>query len=396
VIKINQGHPEELIKLTDDRIYWLAWSSIAGVGPISLKRLYQHFGSVAVAWNAPDSAIAEVAGFGKKLMAAVKEGRSQIDPEALFAEHIEKNPHFWTPSDPEYPRFLWEIPSPPPLLYYQGKVNLAENQGSIPTIAIVGTRNPTDHGKRWARRLSTVLAQQGFTIVSGMAEGIDGEAHQSCLKAGGRTIAVLGTGVDVVYPSHHRQLYEAIQKQGLVISEHPAATQPNKAHFPSRNRIIAGLSRATIVIEAPERSGSLITARYANEFGGDIYALPNSPDIYAARGCLQLIRQGAEIIVSEEELLEMLGAIPSMNQSAPVNVSPSLPLEKSVLVNLTPQPDLEPRLAQVYQLLATEPVLFDFIVQKIPIPTSEVAGILLELELMGLVTQLPGMRYQRT
>jgi DNA processing protein len=382
--------------LTDDRIYWLAWSSIAGVGPISLKRLYQHFGSVALAWNAPDIAIAEVAGFGKKLMVAVQEGRSQINPEALFTEHIQKNPHFWTPSDPEYPRSLWEIPSPPPLLYYRGQVNLAENQGNIPTIAIVGTRNPTDHGKRWARRLSTLLAQQGFTIVSGMAEGIDGEAHQSCLKAGGRTIAVLGTGVDVVYPSHHRQLHADIQKQGLVISEHPAGTQPNKAHFPSRNRIIAGLSRATIVIEAPERSGSLITARYANEFGGDIYALPNSPDIAAARGCLQLIHQGAEIIVSEEKLLEMLGAIPSLDKSVPVNVSSPLPPEKSPVVNLTPQPNLEPRLARVYQFFDKDPVLFDLIVQKMQIPTSEVAGILLELELMGLVTQLPGMRYQRT
>jgi DNA processing protein len=385
---------EGSLNLTKDRIYWLAWSQIAGVGPISLKRLYQHFGSVALAWNAPDSAIAEVAGFGKKLISAVQEGRSQIDPEALFNEHIQKNPQFWTPSDSEYPRSLWEIPSPPPLLYYQGQVNLAENQGNIPTIAIVGTRQPTDHGKRWARRLSAVLAKQGFTIVSGMAEGVDGEAHQSCLKAGGRTIAVLGTGVDVVYPSHHRQLHADIQKQGLVISEHPAGTQPNKAHFPSRNRIIAGLSRATIVIEAPERSGSLITARYANEFGGDIYALPNSPDVAAARGCLQLIHQGAEIIVSEEKLLEMLGAMPSLDNTTVGKSKNQGIVTDSVPV--TPKPNLEPRLAQIYQIFDKEPVFFDLIVQKIQIPTSEVAGILLELELMGLVTQLPGMRYQKT
>jgi DNA processing protein len=200
----------------------------------------------------------------------------------------------------------------------------------------------------------------------------------------------------VVYPSRHRQLQADIQKQGLVISEHPAATQPNKAHFPSRNRIIAGLSRATIVIEAPERSGSLITANYANEFGGDIYALPNSPDIAAARGCLQLIHQGAEIIVSEEKLLEMLGAIPTANQSAPVNLSPSLPLETSPVVNAAPPVNLEPRLAQVYQLFDRDALLFDIIVEKMQIPTSEVAGILLELELIGLVTQLPGMRYQKT
>jgi DNA processing protein len=206
----------------------------------------------------------------------------------------------------------------------------------------------------------------------------------------------LGTGVDVVYPSRHRQLHADIQKQGLVISEHPAATQPNKAHFPSRNRIIAGLSRATIVIEAPERSGSLITASYANEFGGDIYALPNSPDIATARGCLQLIHQGAEIIVSEEKLLEMLGAIPTKNQSAPVNLSPSPPPETSPVVNAAPPANLEPRLEQVYQLFDRDALLFDIIVEKMQIPTSEVAGILLELELIGLVTQLPGMRYQKT
>jgi DNA processing protein len=367
-------------KVTEDRAYWLAWSSIPGVGPVSLKRVYQHFGSLAEAWSAPDRAILRVEGFGEKLVATVRENRSRINPQQQLAEHLVKNPQFWTPADPDYPRLLWEIPSPPPLLYYRGKVNGLENQSHVPSIAIVGTRHPTDHGKRWTRRLSTTLAQQGFTIVSGMAEGVDGEAHQSCLKAGGRTIAVLGTGVDVVYPQHHRGLYEDIQKQGLVISEYPAGTQPNRANFPSRNRIIAGLSRATLVIEAPEKSGSLITARYANEFGGDIYALPNSPDIFAARGCLQLIRQGAEMILSEEELLEMLGAIPTMD-----NPTASVPQAT---------PALEPRLAHVYQLLSTEPLAFDAIVQNLPMPTAEVAGILLELELMGLVTQIAGMRYR--
>lgn len=365
--------------MSGEKAYWLAWSSIAGIGPVLLKRVHQRFGNLETAWSAPINALAEIEGFGKKLIETVKDSRPRIDPEKLLAEHLVKNPDFWTPDDPDYPRLLREIPSPPPLLYYRGKVNLLENQGQVPTIAIVGTRQPTEHGKRWTRRLSSRLAKQGFTIVSGMAEGVDGEAHESCLQAGGRTIAVLGTGVDKIYPPHHRALYGEIQKTGLILSEYPAGTPPNKAHFPLRNRIIAGLSRATIVVEAPEKSGSLITARYANEFGGDIYTLPNSPDVYSARGCLQLIRQGAEMILSEDELLEMLGAIPGVDASPVPEV----------------RQDLEPRLAGVYGLFANEAIAFDSIVQKTGIPSADVAGILLELELMGLVTQLPGMRYQK-
>lgn len=238
--------------------------------------------------------------------------------------------------------------------------------------------HPTEHGKKWARKISTALANHGFTVVSGMAAGIDGEAHQSCLKAGGRTLAVLGTGVDVVYPSQHRPLYEQIQKQGLVLSEYPAQTSPDKKNFPARNRIIAGLSRAILVLEAPEQSGSLITARYANEFGRDIYTLPNSPDVVSARGCLRLVHQGAEVIITEDELLEMLGAIPQL-------VPQSIPVAK---------PNLEPELERVYQAIAPLPTSFDMIVQNSRLSAGDVSGILLQLELLGLVTQLPGMRYQ--
>jgi DNA processing protein len=368
--------------MIEDRPYWLAWSSIAGIGPVLLKRVYRHFGSLKTAWTAPANSIAAIEGFGPKLLEKVREERSRIDPEKLLQEHLVKNPDFWTPADPDYPRLLLEIPSPPPVLYYRGTVEPLENQGQIPTIAIVGTRSPTEHGQRWTKRIATALARQGFTIVSGMAEGVDGIAHRSCLQAGGRTIAVLGTGVDMVYPPRHASLHGEIQQRGLLLSEYPAGTSPNKSHFPARNRIIAGLCRATLVIEAPEKSGSLITARYANEFGGDIYALPNSPDVFAARGCLQLIRQGAEIIVSEEELLEMLGAIPDID-SAPPEASESIPY-------------IESRLASIYRLLTEEPLSFDSIVRDAGIPSPDVAAILLELELMGLVSQLPGTRYRRT
>ncbi|PSF32247.1 DNA-protecting protein DprA [Aphanothece hegewaldii CCALA 016] len=364
--------------MTKERAYWLAWSKIPGIGPVLLKRVYQHFDTLSDAWTASEIALRAIEGFGPKLIDTVVENRKKINPQEVFEQHIQKNPTFWTPADPDYPRLLLEIPSPPPVLYYRGTVDLRENQGLTPMVGIVGTRHPTEHGRRWAKRISIALAKQGFTVVSGMASGIDGEAHQSCINAGGRTIAVLGTGVDIVYPHHHRQLYEQIQKNGLVLSEYPAQTHPDKNNFPARNRIIAGLSRAILVLEAPEKSGSLITARYANEFGRDIYTLPNSPDVASARGCLRLVHQGAEVIITEEELLEMLGAIPQITtDSVPVTT-----------------PELEPEYERVYHAIATTPTSFDMIVQQSQLNAGEVSGILLQLELLGLVIQLPGMRYQ--
>ncbi|MGK7885491.1 MAG: DNA-processing protein DprA, partial [Crocosphaera sp.] len=300
---------------------------------------------------------------------------------------------FWTPSDDNYPRLLLEIPSPPPLLYYQGQVNLLENQGNAPIVGIVGTRHPTDHGRRWTRKIAIALVKHGFTIVSGMAAGIDGIAHQACLEAGGRTIAVLGTGIDVVYPSHHRQLHRDLQKRGLIISEYPAGTPGDRRHFPARNRIIAGLSRAVLVMEAPERSGALITARYANEFCRDVYTLPNSPDIAQARGCLRLIHHGAEMILREDELLDMLGAIPELDQGKQLSLFDVEKVEKVEKKEALPQ--LDPELLKIFQSIATEATPFDVIVEKTGLPTPQVSGGLLQLELEGLVTQLPGMRYQR-
>ena len=371
-----------------ERAYWLAWSQVPGIGPVLLKRVQQHFGSLAEAWTVPAETFREVEGFGEKLIGAVREARSRLDPERILEEHRQKNPNFWTPADRDYPRLLLEIPSPPPVLYYRGQVNAQENQGAIPAIAIVGTRFPTEHGRRWTHKISRALAKHGFTVVSGMAAGIDGEAHRSCLEAGGRTIAVLGTGVDIVYPDHHQPLYEQIQQQGLIVSEYPAGTRPDRGNFPARNRIIAGLSRAVLVMEAPQKSGSLITARYGNEFGRDVYTLPNSPDIQEAKGCLQLLHQGAEVIVAEGELLEMLGAIPKLDAAKQLSLfSPE---------GTQPISNLEPALAKVLQAISPEPTLLDVIVQETDLSAGEVSGALLQLELLGLVSQLPGMRYRRS
>ncbi|HBB33054.1 MAG TPA: DNA-protecting protein DprA, partial [Cyanobacteria bacterium UBA9273] len=316
--------------------------------------------------------------------------RSQLNPAQFLEQHSLKNPCFWTPADLEYPRLLLEIPNPPPVLYYRGQVHLPENQGIKPLVSIVGTREPSEYGKRWTQKISSVLAKHGFTVVSGMAAGIDAEAHRGCLAAGGRTLAVLGTGVDVVYPPRNRPLYEQIQQQGLVLSEYPAGTQPNRPHFPQRNRIIAGLARAVLVMEAPNKSGALITAYQANEFGRDVYALPGSLDNHKSIGCLGLLNRGAQVILNEGHLLEMLGAIPELETREPLS-------QLSLLTPEQPQsiPHLAPELAQVWQALTPEPTPFDVIVQQVGLAAGSVSSALLQLELQGLASQLPGMQYRR-
>ena len=372
-------------ELVEEKAFWLAWSQITGIGPVLLRRLQEHFGTLAAAWYASSSALLEVEGLGSQTVGLIVDGRSRLDPEQLLTTHVQENPCFWTPADStQYPRLLLETASPPPVLYYRGEVQLEENQGIKPLVGIVGTRHPSDYGRRWTRKISAALARNGFTIVSGLAEGIDTEAHQACLEAGGRTIAVLGTGVDVVYPPRNRDLYKQILTGGLVLSEFAAKTPPDRSHFPRRNRIIAGISRAVLVMEAPTKSGALITARFANEFNRDVYVLPGSLDNSLSLGCLGLLSKGASIILSEGHLLEMLGAIPQLD-----------PVETPQSFEQLSLPNLSPELQQVLNAIAFESMPFDLIVQSSGYSTGIVSSALLQLELMGLVSQLPGMRYQR-
>lgn len=378
--------------MLQERDYWVCWSQISGIGPISLQRLQQQFGGLKQAWMASAAALQQVEGFGKQTVDKVVQQRSQFNTVAFIQQHTAKNPQFWTPADADYPRLLLEIPTPPPVLYYRGIPQLQENQGITPTVAIIGTRHSTEYGRRWTRKITFTLAKRGFTIISGMAAGIDTEAHRSCLQVGGRTVAVFGTGVDTIYPKSNQQLSEAILQQGLILSEYPAGTQPKSRHFPARNRIVAGLSRAVFVMEAGLKSGALITANIANEFGRDVYVLPGRLDDEQSVGCLKLINGGASMIpVNLEELLEQLGEIP------PLDIEPS---QQLTLPEFTPEPQpitpqLEPNLATILNLMTPEPMPFDSIVEQAKLDTATVSSNLLQLELMGLVSQLPGMRYQR-
>ncbi|MEG5173768.1 DNA-processing protein DprA [Microcoleus sp. B3-D7] len=382
--------------MVEERAYWLAWSQINGIGPILLQRLQQNFNSLAEAWTAKSVDLMRIEGFGKQIIETIVQERNKLNPEEFIEKHLIKNPCFWTPADPDYPRLLLEIPNPPPVLYYRGLVDIKENHGITPTVAMVGTRSPSEYGRRWARKISTALARSGFTVVSGLAAGIDTEAHTGCLEAGGRTFAVVGTGVDIVYPKQNERLCDRILQQGLVISEYPAGTQPNKTNFPRRNRIIAALSRATIVIEAPHKSGALITAYQANDFCRDVYVLTGRLDDERSFGCLELLSKGAHPILpnsdrmlSEDRLLEMLGAMPKLDNAQQLSLFPPNPtVDKQ-------GPPLEPELAKVLSAIASGPISFDVIVEAAGLEPGRVSSILLQLELLGLVSQLPGMRYQR-
>ena len=371
-----------------ERAFWLAWSQVAGVGAILIRRLSDRFGSLEKAWEAEPHELLAVDGLGLQTASAIAIDRQRINPEKLLHQHEQENPHFWTPAEAEYPHLLLEIPDPPPVLYYQGVVEPLENRGAIPAIAIVGTRDPSDYGRRWTRKLSVALAQAGFLVVSGLADGIDTEAHASCLNAGGRTIAVMGTGVDVVYPFSNRSLAQRIAKQGLLLSEYPVGTQPDRVNFPRRNRIIAGLSRATLVLEAPQKSGALITARLANDYSRDVYVLPGSLDNKRCRGCLDLLYQGAHAILGEAHLLELLEALPRLASDLPQQLS---------LLETPPPDDLTPDLQQVLQMMSSEAIAVDVVVQQTKLPTGTVLSALSQLELLGLVCQLSGgTRYQRS
>ena len=417
--------------LATERAYWLAWSQIKQVGPVAIKRLWEHFGSLEVAWRSPTSELLAVDGIGLLTAEKIASQRPQLDPDKLLAQHEEKNQSFWTPADADYPALLFAINDPPPVLYYRGNLRL-NAMPNVLTVGMVGTRRPSPYGQRWTQKISRYLTKEGATIVSGLAAGIDTAAHESCLNNRGLTVAVLGTGVDKIYPYQNRALYEQIVATGLVVSEYPDGTGPDKTHFPQRNRIIAGLSRATLVMEAPTRSGALITSRLANDYCREVYALPCGLDNSVGLGCLDLIAQGAQMILGEESLAAALAALPPIDEAASngrveqrskgdaakedtaredaansgllngrrQNRTASKTAKTGAALDLSPATtadvcNLSPALSQVLSAVSIEPTVLDRIVQLAQLETGSVLAALTQLEMMGLVSQLPGMQYQR-
>lgn len=367
--------------MSKERLFWLAWSQIEGVGPVLQKRLASHFKTLAAAWQASPCDLQGVNGIGAKLAGIIGRQRSRVDWDACQ----ERSSDLITPADASYPALLFEIPDPPPVLYYQGNLDLLSVCQLRPGVGVVGTRHPSDYGKRWTGRLTRALCQAGFPIISGLAEGIDRVAHVSCLEAQSSTIAVLGTGVDVFYPVRNQALQQAIAQRGLLLSEYPPGTPPDRAHFPQRNRIIAGLSRAILVTEAPQKSGALITARLANDYGRDVFVLPGTLDNPLCQGCLDLANQGAQLVVGDKELVALLGGIPVE------------PLPEQTTLATVILPELAPELLAVFQAVPETAQSFDVILNQLGSQApGHVLSVLTQLEIQGLVHKVPGTQtYQR-
>lgn len=357
--------------MADSRIYWVALNHIKGIGAVRLRMLLDTFGSAQAAWHAPADALRS-AGLSAKVIENFLQMRKTLDltalEERLQAQKIQVI--LW--DDAEYPQLLRSIAQPPPVLYVRGTL-LPEDDWAV---ALVGTRRMTPYGRQVTEELAALLAQHGGTVVSGMARGVDAIAHQTAIRNGGRTLAVLGCGVDRVYPPEHRALAEHIIQHGALISDYAPGTPPDAVNFPPRNRIIAGLSRAVVVVEAGETSGALITADFAAEQGREVFAVPGS--IYApqSKGPNCLIQNGARPLLNAAEILEMLNLNQVVEQRAARKALPADPLE-----------------AQLLNLLSQQPVHIDELGLMAELPISQISSTLAIMELKGMVRQVGGMNY---
>ena len=358
-----------------DLYHWLALSLAPGVGSVLFKRLTESFGSPEGVFKAPPTKLARVEGLGPKVVESLRrfDWKSRVEKELRWAENI--GAHIVTWEDVEYPPNLKNIYDPPPLLYILGSLLPRDQMG----VAVVGSRNPTTYGRAAAERISMGLSGRGVTVVSGLARGVDSCAHRGALSAGGRTIGVLGCGIDIIYPPENRELFHRVAAQGAVLSEFPLGTPPDSDHFPIRNRIISGLSLGVAVVEATLRSGSLITARFALDQGRDVYAIPGNVDSARSEGTNRLIKEGAKLVTRAEDILEEI-----LPQQAP------MPQEAPR------QPQLSEEETRVFSVLSREPVHIDEVIAKSTLASARVSAILLALELAGHIQQLPGMRFARS
>jgi DNA processing protein len=356
---------------------WLALCRIKGLGCVSFKKLAACFSDPTKAFAASRAELEQV----EDLRAETIEGLihfaewTEVDNEVSRARAagITLIPF----SDARYPARLRAIADPPPLLYVKGEMVERDDKA----VAIVGSRSASDYGRRVARDLARGLASMGFTVVSGMARGIDGMAHEAAMSSGGRTLAVLGSGVERAYPAEHEQLYQRISENGAVISELPIGTRPMAFNFPARNRLISGLSLGVVVVEATEKSGSLITASLAVDQGREVFAVPGEVGASRSRGSHRLIRQGAKLVENVDDILEEIA--PQLSTRG--HVVNSAPL------SLPPSANADAR--KIFALLQENSLQVDEVIERSGLVASRVWEILLDLELQGYVRQSPGKKY---
>ena len=357
-----------------------------GVGPRTFRKLHQHFGSLQRALQAPPPQLAQVPGLGLNLAQRIAQARDKTDPHTEIARARDLGIDIITLDHPQYPLLLRNLPDAPPVLYLKGRLLPADNLA----LAIVGSRTPTHYGLEQAARFASLLAAAGFTIVSGLARGIDAAAHQAALAADGRTLAVQGCGLAHLYPTENAQLAQLITNSGAIISELPLNTAPAAANFPARNRIIAALALATLVIEAKPRSGALITARLALEYHREVLALPGRIDNPNAQGPHQLIRDGAALVTSLDDVLEALGPIGGHLQNQTPKAQSSLFDQPQSPIDNLPQHE-----QILLRHLSHEPTHVDDLVAASQCPVAQVHAALTALQIKALARQHPGNLYTR-
>lgn len=354
-----------------DTKFRVAFTLVKGIGAVRLQALLDTFGDAESAWKASAFELVS-AGLSAKLAERVVETRNSFDldqyMEKLQAQEIE----ILTWDDSSYPAHLKQVDQPPPVLYLKGQITPEDAWA----VAIVGTRAVTSYGRQVTEEVATTLAHNGITIVSGLARGVDAIAHSAALKAGGRTLAVLGSGVDRIYPPEHRGLAEKIAIQGAVMSDYAPGTPPESANFPPRNRIISGLSLAVVVIEAAETSGSLITASFAAEQGRDVFAVPGNIFAPQSKGTNRLIANGAKPMLAVKDILDALDLTRNLERREIRKALPSDPTE-----------------ASLFQIIGAEPLHVDEIRTQAGLPIDQVSATLAMMELKGMVRQVGGMQY---
>jgi DNA processing protein len=357
----------------DEKAYWIALNRVAGIGAVRMAALLAVCGSAETAWH---SSIQELrtAGLDRRTLENLLTARREMDVAAEYERIRQAGIQVITLQDDDYPANLAAIDAPPPLLYVRGALHPNDTWA----VAVVGTRRATPYGREVAHSLARDLAAAGVTVVSGLALGIDAIAHKAALEAHGRTIAVLGSGVDQIYPSENRGLAQAITGCGALVSEYPYGTRPDANNFPPRNRIISGLSKGVVIVEAGERSGALITARFAGEQGRDVFAVPGSILHPGSAGCNALIQQGATVLLSVNDVLDQLNLTHVVAQQAAHAAIEADPDERRLL-----------------EFLSREPCHVDDLVRASAMPAPQVAGLLTVMELKGLVRQVGTMSYVR-
>ncbi len=358
---------------------WLRLLRAPGVGPVSFARLLQVFGEPEAVLAASADRLREAGLKPAALDWLRNPDRALLEKDMQWVSA--PGHQLLSIRDEAYPTLLRDVPDPPPLLFVNGDAALL----SLPQLAIVGSRNPTQGGGRNAFEFARFLASAGLIPTSGLATGIDASAHQGALQTG-TTIAVAGTGPDRIYPAANRDLARQIAVQGAIVTELPPGTAPRREHFPRRNRIISGLSLGVLVVEAAARSGSLITARLAAEQGREVFALPGSIHNPLAKGCHQLIRNGAKLVDSADDIIEELHGLLGVLSAAPGQQYES---EGAV-------PELDAEYIRLLKCLSHDPVTQDALLQCSGFSSDVVSSMLLLLELEGLVETLPGGRYVRT